>query len=123
MHVGNIAAGISAVFGVVVILAAALAVARANFAKAQIVGLRADVGDLTERCDRLKENNAELNAKYAAEKTARETLERTVTGRDLLEELRNQLQAHHKAAMDAMQKLYTAVDQLTDAIDARGGTR
>jgi gas vesicle protein len=124
MHFGNLAAGIGGVFGVIVLLAAALAVARANYAKAQIMALRGDRDDLQERATRQDREIQILKQRIGEAETARRVLERAVTGRDLMESLRDELNAHNKAAMDGLQKIYTAIEELTDVIEQiQRGTR
>lgn len=99
---------------IIAALASAAAFYRANLAKAQIAALRGDRDDLQERCDRFKEEITEVKADLQAEKTAREVLERAVTGRDLMEELRAELAEHHEAAMHGQRKIH---DTLSEAVD------
>lgn len=121
MHIANLASGAGAIFGLLVLVVAALAVGRDRYARTRIESLQGDRDDLTARCDRQDREIAELKAKVEAEETARKVLERTVNARDLMEALRSDLQAHHRAGMDAMQKTYTAIEELTDIVETRRG--
>jgi len=118
MDIGNSAATIIAgVFGVIVIVAAALAVAKANFAKAQIEALRGDVVDYEKRTERQEKEIEELQRDLETERVARQALEKVVTGRDLLEALNATLKNHHDAAMGGLQGIHSTLEELVAAIE------
>lgn len=74
-------------FGLIVIVAAAVAVARANFAKAQIEALRGDRDDLIARVQMLEAENLRVSDALKSEQQARKVLERVVTGKEQLDHM------------------------------------
>lgn len=101
---------------VIAALASAAAFYRANLAKAQIAALRGDRDDLQDRCDRFKEEITEVKADLLAETTARQVLERAVTGRDLMEELKAELSEHHEAAMRGLRQISETMGEAVDVL-------
>lgn len=118
MHFSNVAAGLGGIFGLIVLIAAALAVARANFAKAQIEALRGDRDDLDARSKRQAEEILELQADLKAEKVARLALEKVVTGRELMEDLKTELNSHHLAAMAGQKTLLDTMNDVDGVLNA-----
>jgi hypothetical protein len=132
MHITNLATGVGAIFGVLVLIVSALAVSRDSYARSRIKALQGDRDDLIVRSDLMDKEIESQNVKIAilqrelaAEESARKVLERAVTGRDLMEEMGKDLAAHNKASMDALQKVFTAIQEMTDVLDQiqRGSAR
>lgn len=113
----NLASIVALVFGVIILVAAALAVAKANFAKAQLEALRGDVTDYQNREERHEKEIQELQRDLATERVARQALEKVVTGRDLLEAINTTLRNHHEAAIDGQKKIYTTLEELVSAFE------
>jgi uncharacterized protein (DUF3084 family) len=89
--------------GLIVAAATVVAFFRANLARAQIEGLRGDRDDLIDRNERLtktlaelKESNAVRDATISEQVHKIHILEKVVTGREQLNHLQKQLDAHDK---------------------------
>ena len=128
ISIGTAPTIILGVFGIVALLAATLAIARANFAKAQIEALRGDRDDQEKRIKRQDEEILGLHSELQTERSAREALERVVTGKDLLTELRKELLEHHTSAMKGLQIISSTMEELlssntdlTDQVKSREG--
>lgn len=87
-------------FGVLVLIAAAVAVARASYAKAQIEALRGDRDDLMKRVDLLQADLDIASEQLKAEREARLVLEKVVTGREVLEHIQSSLDQHVRDSHD-----------------------
>lgn len=81
-------------FEVITMLAAALAVARASFIKAQVETLRADRDDHKERIVTLEHENELLTKDLKAERERRQALELVVTGKQELQAVVELLKTH-----------------------------
>jgi chromosome segregation ATPase len=104
-------------------LASAVAFYKANYAKAQLAGLRGDRDDLTERVKRqddentlLKRDIEDLRRDLVAEKAARQALEKVVTGRDLLEELKTELETHHRDTTASLRGVHSTMEQVVEVL-------
>lgn len=113
----NLATLVATIFGIIVLSAAGLAIAKANFAKAQLEGLRLDIADYEKRETRHEKEIQELQRDRAEAQTALKALEKVVTGRDLLEALNLTLSNHHTAAIAGQQKIYTTLEELVSAFE------
>lgn len=98
VSIGLVPGVILAVLGIISLLAAALAVARASFAKAQIEQLRGANQDLRDSNEDQEKKIVNLesdltltNEKLASEVRARQALEKVVTGRVELGEIKTML--------------------------------
>jgi len=85
--VNALVAIIGGLLALIVAVAAAVAMARASFAKAQIEALRGDRDDLTARVQMLESENLRVSQALQVEQQARKVLERVVTGKEQLDHL------------------------------------
>jgi len=118
MDAVNGAQVVAVVLVVIAALASAVAFFKANYAKAQIVALRGDRDDQAARLERQDQELKEMRAELLAERTARQALEKVVTGRDLLEELRTELTHHHTAAMQGLSGVHNTMEQVVEVLEA-----
>ena len=88
---------IVAVIGLVASVAAILAYAKANFAKAQIEALRGDRDDLQARVKILEEENPRTEASLRVEQSKVSALEKVVTGKEELKLIQIRLESHEKS--------------------------
>lgn len=80
---------ITGLFGIIILVAAAVAVARTGFAKAQIEALRGDRDDLLTRVQMLETENLRVGDALKNERDARKVLERVVTGKEQLDHIQS----------------------------------
>lgn len=113
------------VVGLVTLAAAVFAVFRASLAKAQIEALRGDRDDLQKRVDRLEDENTDLEeSNKIRDATINEqinkihTLEKVVTGREQLNHLQKQLDAHDKRIDERHAGLSSKMDDVMKAVGA-----
>lgn len=100
---------LAAIFGVIVIVAAAVAVARTSYLKAQIEGLRGDRDDQAKRIDRQDIEIAALELRSTRAEARASVLEDVVTGRKELESLTSLLAAHDRKTDRRAEEILTAV--------------
>lgn len=120
---------VEAVFGLIVVLAAALAVARANYAKTQITALRGDVDDLSNRNQRLadeliieRSNLAAVQKELETERSKVSVLEKVITGRDKLEDISKTLTSLVGKTDEHQRKLLAETTAIRKELaTARGG--
>jgi len=117
MHYGAWVGVVFALFGLIVLLAATLAIARASFAKTQIEFLRGANGDLQTRVAFLETENDRRNTELQAEKDKVRVLESVVTGKEQLVEIKEMIEAHDSEASDRQQLLFTTLEQAINLLD------
>jgi cell division protein FtsB len=124
VHFANGAQVAAAVVVIIAALASAVSYFRANYAKAQITALRGDRDDQAQRIERLDAENhrqseqiKEMKVELVAERAARQALEKVVTGRDLLEELKTELTNHHDAAMRGQKSIFNTMGEVVDVLN------
>lgn len=89
MDVSKVVSVLGVLFGILVAAAAAVAMARASFAKAQIEALRGDRDDLLKRVDLLEADNVRISEAHKQAEEKVRVLEKVVTGREQLEHLQS----------------------------------
>lgn len=103
---------LGAIFAIILLLASAWAIFRTAAFKEQLSSLRDDRDDLMVRSNIQKDEIAELKAQVQAERSARMTLERVVTGRDQLEHIAQVLEAHDKKSGARTDQIIKAIGGL-----------
>lgn len=100
------------------VIAGAVAVVRASYAKAQIEGLRGDRDDLTKRLEEQRVEAREcssqvvaLRSELAAEVSKREALEAIVTGKRELQTVLSTLEAHDSRAANIEAMIKQLIDR------------
>lgn len=91
MHVDTIVGVTLGIIGFIGILAAAYAVARANYNKQQIEDLRGARDDQAHRIEFLEHENTRINTELVAEQQKVGVLEKIVTGKEDLEDIKKTL--------------------------------
>lgn len=86
------------ILGIIVIVAAAAAVARASFVKAQLDALRGDRDDLVARVNILEDENIRISTELKAETVRREALEKVVTAKEQIDAVSLMLKKHDDRA-------------------------
>lgn len=109
---GGIIAIIVGVFGIIVLVAAAVAVARASFAKAQIESLRGDRDDLQKRVDFLEAENVRIDAALEAEKSKVKVLEGITVGKDHLVLIEKALQIHNEQMVEITRSIKESLEAI-----------
>lgn len=123
--IGNLTwSQVGTIFGILALLAGAVAVARVSYFKAQLDALRSDRDDLRVRIEILESDkaaqaveNEKLEALLDAEKKKAEVLEGIVNGRDILLEIRNTLSTQIETANNRQIAIY---DKLNVILKAQG---
>lgn len=100
------------IFGLVVLLAAAAAFARASFAKAQIDALRGDRDDLQKRVEILEGENTRISTELDAEKVKLvaeqgkvRILENITIGKDHLVTIERMISTHDEAVVEVSKNI------------------
>lgn len=106
-HVNTILGIILGLVTLTVTATSVVAIARANFAKQQIIALRGDRDDLQHRVDILESENERQTAELINEKQKVAVLEKVVTGKEDLEEI-----------IDQLTKLSVAVNMIKNKVGA-----
>lgn len=107
---------IGTILGIIVSVTVAAAFARANFAKAQIEALRGDRDDQAKRITRQDEEIEGLRVELKQEQAARVALEKVVTGRDILEELKTVLTEHATTTEKNSKAIFGTMEQVLDKL-------
>lgn len=118
MVLGTLPAVLVGLFGLIAIVAAALAVARASYARQTVESLRGDVSDYEKRVTRLEREKEELKGSLAQEVAKREALENIVVGHEALAEVKEILLAHEERAKD-VQTVVKSIDRTVKSIDRK----
>jgi hypothetical protein len=117
MSLVQILVGITvAVFGLIVLVAAAIAVARTSFARAQIEALRGDRDDLITRVQMLEAENVRVSDALKTEREARKVLERVVTGKEQLEHLQSTMDLYIKSTVEWREAQRDLLQKILDAL-------
>jgi uncharacterized protein YigA (DUF484 family) len=108
--IDGVNSGIAVLVGLVTLMSltfGGVALVRASLRSGDVKALREANGDLRGRVDDLKDEAVErdrrietLEATLAAETNARQTLEKVVTGRELLEAIQKQILTHDAEVID-----------------------
>lgn len=109
VDLGNVVDVLGVVFGLIVVVASAVAVARTSVFKAQVEGLRGDRDDLQARVDRVEEDNAALMVRAETAEARVKVLESVVTAREELASISSLLQAHDRKADRKADEIIRAV--------------
>lgn len=105
IEIGGWAAGVLALIGIVTALAAAAAIARGSFAKAQIEALRGDRDDLQRRVEFLEDEYDRTRKELQAEKEKVDVLTGVVTGEAQLQSILTFLDDHGKTLTKVLQAI------------------
>lgn len=126
---------VGVVVGLIGALAGAVAIARSNFAKAQLEALRGDRDDQAKRIDRLEEDlateraaraadneryeqdRAKWEAALAAEQEKVRILESVVTGKEQIDALRGQVVEYHSAVLGGLRGVNSRLDTVAEGVE------
>jgi hypothetical protein len=116
MHFASGATGLVAAIAVIAGLASAVAFFKASYAKVQITALRDDRDDQAKRIERQDREIEDMKRDLVAERSARQALEKVVTGRDLLEDLKTDLGTHHTVTLTGLSGVHQTMEQVIEVL-------
>lgn len=97
---GTVSTIIVGLFGLIVIVSAAVVVARAQFVKAQLEALRGDRDDLMKRVELLEQDNLRLSDAFEASQEKVRVLQALVTGKEQLDHIQETLDAQNRTTSE-----------------------